>query len=114
MPRGCYLARHFDVSLRSAVIPGHWHQIKPIPQWLVVVAENRPVAAQVAQEVWGHALLFARRACLLEPAAGMLHQPLLQQALLVLADRCCRSGPPKLSTVPAWLAVSLVVPDLVP
>ena len=113
MPRGYYIARNCDLSLRSAVIPGHWHQIQPIPQWLAVVAENRPVAAQVAQEVWGHALLLARRACLLEPAAGMSHRPLLQQALLVLADKCCPSWPPKLSTVPAWLAVGLV-PDPVP
>ena len=113
MPRGYYIARHCDPRLRSAVMPGHWHQIQPTPQWLAVVAENRPVAAQVAQEVWGHALLLARRACLLEPAAGMSHRPLLQQALLVLADRCCPSWPPKLSTVPAWLAVGLV-PDPVP
>ncbi len=91
-------------------MPGHWHQIQPTPQWLVVVVENRTVAAQVAQEVWGHTLLLARRACLREPATGMSRRPLLQQALLVLADRCCPSWPPKLSAVGAWLAVRLV-PD---
>ena len=94
-------------------MPGHWNQIQPTPQWLAVVAENRTVAAQVAQEVWGHTLLLARRACLREPAAGMSHRPLLQQALLVLADRRCPSWPPKLSTVPAWVAVG-PVPDPVP
>ena len=91
------------------------HQIQPTPPppWLAVVAENRPVAAQVAQEVWGHALLLVKRACLLEPAAEMSRRPLLQQASLVLADKCCPSWPPKLSTVPDWLAVGLV-PDPAP
>ncbi len=78
-----------------------------------MVAESRTVVAQVAQEVWGHTVLLARRACLREPAAGMSHRPLLQQALLVLADRRCPSWPPKLPTVPAWVAVGLV-PDPVP
>ena len=75
-----------------------------------MVAENRSVAARVVQEVWGHALLMVGRACLLEPAAGMARRPLLQQAFLVLADKCCPSCPPKLSTVPDWLAVRMV-PD---
>ena len=89
---------------------GQWHQIQPTPPWLIAVFENRPIAARVAQEVWGHALLLVGRACLLEPAARLSHRPLLQQALLVLADRRLPILPPKLSTVPAWLAVCLV-PD---
>ena len=83
------------------------------PPWLAAVVGSRPVAARVAREVWGHALLLAGRACLLEPAAGLSHRPPLQQAILVPADKCCPSWHPKLSTVRAWLAVGLV-PDPVP
>ncbi len=39
--------------------------------------------------MWGHALLLVGRACLLEPAAGLSRRPLLQQSILVPADRCC-------------------------
>jgi len=97
-----------------AIIAGQQRQIQPTPLWVAAVVEGRLLAARVTQEVWGHAPLLAGKARLSLPAAGLLHRPPLQQAILapaaLPADRRCPSCPPRLPIVPAWLAVRLV-PD---